>query len=228
MRNSSFVVLTLVLALIITAAYAEFRAYFYNPDRLEYEITYLKKEIERRELEKLALNDAFTDFRVEVATALPQKYSPEMKGEKGYPLRRLASVVRVPDPVQINQSLAQGLFDRGSQHFKQRNYVKARDSFKQFIEKFSYSAKVIEAHFLLAESYYQLGSLEECTDTIHHMIEQFPESELTGFAMIRMGRLLEVEHRWEEAIEIYKTVMRSFPERDVASQAARSLRSVEP
>ena len=54
---------------------------------------------------------------------------------------------------------------------------------------------------------------------IHH--------ELTGFALIRLGRIYEMQNRNEEAVDIYKTVLRSYPQRDVASQAKASLKGVE-
>ena len=59
------------------------------------------------------------------------------------------------------------------------------------------------------------------------MIELFPTHELTGFAMVRLGRIFEAQKRAEEAVDIYKTVLRSFPQRDVASQAKASLKGIE-
>jgi TolA-binding protein len=59
------------------------------------------------------------------------------------------------------------------------------------------------------------------------MVELFPQSELTGFALIRLGSIYQIQNRNEEAVDIYKTVMRSYPQRDVASQARASLRDLE-
>ena len=59
------------------------------------------------------------------------------------------------------------------------------------------------------------------------MVELIPHHELTGFALIRLGRIYEMQNRNEEAVDIYKTVLRSYPQRDVASQAKASLKGVE-
>ena len=59
------------------------------------------------------------------------------------------------------------------------------------------------------------------------MLNLYPESELTGFALLRMGKIYEFQDRREDAIDLYQTILRSFPQRDVAGQASRSLRSVE-
>jgi hypothetical protein len=41
-----------------------------------------------------------------------------------------------------------------------------------------------------------------------------------------LGRVYELQNRSEEAVDIYKTVLRSYPQRDVASQAKASLRGI--
>jgi TolA-binding protein len=45
--------------------------------------------------------------------------------------------------------------------------------------------------------------------------------------MVRLGRIYEIENRNEEAVDIYRTVLRSFPQKDVAAQAKSSLRGLD-
>jgi TolA-binding protein len=95
------------------------------------------------------------------------------------------------------------------------------------INKFGYSPNVPEAYFLMVEGYFQDEELEECTKVVQQMLELFPTHELTGFAMIRLGRVYEAQNRNEDAVDIYRTVLRAFPQRDVASQARSSLRGMD-
>ena len=87
---------------------------------------------------------------------------------------------------------------------------------------------MIEAHFLLAEGQYQLGQLDAASATIDRMVELFPESEVTGFALVRLGQIFEQRDRYDEAVQLYRTVLKSFPYRGVAAQAEHSLREMEP
>jgi TolA-binding protein len=86
---------------------------------------------------------------------------------------------------------------------------------------------VTESYFLMAEGHFLSNELEECTAIVQQMVDLFPQHELTGFALIRLGRIYEIQNRNEEAVDIYKTVLRSYPQRDVASQAKASLKGVE-
>jgi len=61
---------------------------------------------------------------------------------------------------------------------------------------------------------------------IQRMIDLFPGHEVSGFSMIRLGKIMESRGRASDAIDIYKTVLRTFPQREVASQAKASLAGV--
>jgi tetratricopeptide (TPR) repeat protein len=81
--------------------------------------------------------------------------------------------------------------------------------------------------FLLVECNFILREFENTIAYTNKMLDLYPENELTGFAMLRLGKVYEEQDRLEDAIEIYKTLLNTFPNRGVASAARNSLRSVE-
>ena len=59
------------------------------------------------------------------------------------------------------------------------------------------------------------------------MIRLYPESELTGFALLRLGKIYEGRDRIEDAAEIYRSVAFNFTQAELKRQAEASLKAVE-
>lgn len=227
MKVSYFLCYVLVLTLGWMHFYASVREVYSGIEDAKVEIAQLKKEIKDLRIARLIDEEHFLEFRQTVATLIPEALKKKGGGEKGYPYRNLASIVTKNDVEGIRKTIAKTIFETGKQNFRKRNYVQANRAFKQIIDRFGYTPFVVESYFLMAEGYFQSDELEECTSTIETMVELFPNHELTGFALIRLGRIYEKQNRNEEAVDIYRTVLRSFPQRDVASQAKSSLRGME-
>ncbi len=192
------------------------------------QISYLKEELKRGSLENEYIRDQVLEFQVEVARILPEILKDKPHNQENYPLRGLASVV-AQNPVNLNleKQLGRKNFEEAKSFFNKKDYKKAVLKFKSFIDVTPYSVHLPEAYFLLSESYFQVEDFENSLLVVEKMIELFPSSELTGYAMIRMGKIYEYQNRPEEAVEIYQIVLRSFPDRGIASQAMNSLDGVE-
>ncbi|MBV2169181.1 MAG: hypothetical protein KUL82_10795, partial [Bdellovibrio sp.] len=62
---------------------------------------------------------------------------------------------------------------------------------------------------------------------IDTMVTQYPQHDLTGFILLRMGQISELNNQTEEASEIYKTVFKNFKNEDLKKQAKKLAQSVE-
>ncbi len=83
---------------------------------------------------------------------------------------------------------------------------------------------VTQAYFFWAESLFLRGEQKACLDVIDQMIDLYPDHDLTGFIMLRMGQILQLRSRTEEASEVYRTVMQSFASNhELHSQAEKLL-----
>ena len=179
-----------------------------------------KREVEfRNQLEAHRL----ADYQQQVATLMPEA----LKGkgiEEGYPLRQLASVVSQSDSIQIER--ASSLFEKAKAAFRAKEFEESNGMLRELISKYPDSAHVVEANFLLAEGQYQLGDFDASVETIEKMIALFPESELTGFALLRLGRIFEKQDRLEDAADIYRAVSANFKQPEILRQAQTSLKAV--
>ena len=64
-----------------------------------------------------------------------------------------------------------------------------------------------EAMFLLVEGHFVTQEFDQCVYYLNRMLDLYPEHDLTGYAMVRMGQVYVRQERLEDAIEIYKTEM---------------------
>ena len=217
--------------LILTAGWMQFYSaahqVFNGVGEYKAEIHRLKQSNKNIQVMAALETEQFIEFRQNVSAMMPGVLKERGLGEEAYPLRSLASTLSKPDAENVRGVIAKTLFEGAKTHFRKKQYEIANRQFKQIISRFSYSTYVTESYFLLSEGYFQMNELEQCTETIQQMVELFPSHELTGFALVRLGRIYQIQNRNEEAVDIYKTVMRSFPQRDVASQAKSSLRNIE-
>lgn len=170
--------------------------------------------------------DRLSDFKGQVAAVLPHELS-QADAKNQYPLRQLASVVTQQGALQIER--ASGLLDNGKAKFRLGEFDESNSILYSLIAKYPESVHIAEAYFLLAEGQFQSKDYEASIATIEKMISLFPENELTGFALLRLGRIYEIQDRLEDASDIYKSVIANFKQpqwSDLQKQAQVSLEGV--
>lgn len=187
----------------------------------------LLSDLDEQKTQNQLLAFQFSDFRAEVANILGQEVNPKLPTQANYPLRTLASVVQVPNRDELIKLKAFELLQNGKANFRAGEHEKAVICFLDFIRDHSYSAYLPEAYFLLNESFFVLNRWEEVIKTTDKMVEIFPENELTGFALLRAGKVYEMQDKPSQAVEIYKTVLKVFPSRSLASQAKMSIEATD-
>jgi len=228
MTRSALAIFSLVLAVMYLQTYWAVKELTNPAPLLSMKIQKLKDALERQEVRRLVEHHQMEKFRQEVAAALPPALKHVAEGAKDYPLRNLASVTMRGQSGKLEDLVATSLFETGKGLFRKGEFERSNRMMQKLIDDYSYSTQVIEAHFLLAEGQYKSGNLESASATIDKMVELFPDSELTGFALLRLGQIFEQRDRYDEAVQLYRTVLRTFPFRSVATQAERSLRDMEP
>jgi TolA-binding protein len=227
MKDVWFLVYCQILTVGIVAGFGFFKAHFAQDPALPIRISHLREEVKVERLKtQLALED-LEEFKAFVATQLPEALKKRGKKQSGYGVRTLASLTTSsPNPILL-QAMSVSQFEKAQKLFQAKNYAETKKVLTEFIEQHPYSPKIIDAHFLLMEALDQLGEVEASTRVIEKMVHQYPDSELSGFALVKLGRYLERQGRNLDASEIYKTVLQTYPFGDVAAAASRSLRSLE-
>jgi TolA-binding protein len=71
-----------------------------------------------------------------------------------------------------------------------------------------------------------MKDFEACIEVIDGMMDLYPDSDLTGFAILRLGKIYENQDRIEDAIEMYKAVLKNYTDKSLVQQAQANLKAV--
>jgi|GEM_PF-871786 len=227
-RNSFvFLLFNLILVLILAQVHNFFKDYFGEVPELTSRNQRLVRDVEREKLHADLVRQQLWDLQQDVAQILPMRNLADLKvkTQKDYRLMELAQTLRAPAS-QTQLNLSGQMMEQGHQEFKKGNYKASAAIFKDVIQKFPASSQVIEAYFLMGESEFQAGRYEECLDTVHVMLSQFPENEMTGFLLMRNAEILQKYKRGEEAVEVYRMIANEFVNHPGLRAQARRLASV--
>jgi TolA-binding protein len=182
-----------------------------------------QQKLKSEQFELALMRRNFEDFKINLALTLPDIKVPT---EKKFQVRNLASVVTTPlEPLRIDGSAS--LLGKARQKFAARDFEPAIESLRRIVSQYPYSDQAIEAHFLLAESLYQVKRFSETLKVVDEMLTLFPENDLTGFILLRMGQVYVYQNRANEAIDVYQTVIKNFNNADLKKQAEKLLRQAE-
>lgn len=187
-----------------------------------------KKRVAREQLKKLIAMGKFADFKQEVALLVPQVIHEGKAREEKQRLRDLASVI----PHEATHSISLGysasvLIKEGKLKVKKREYGEGIKLLEKLINKFPDSHHVVEAHYLITEAYSRQENNQLVIEWVDKMVELFPENVLTGYALLKVGDVYELDGRHEDAIRIYKTVVAVYKDEKLLSQAKRAVKELE-
>lgn len=217
-QNFIFVTVCLVISLGMLQLHSILERTFSDEHELKAELSRSAVLVEKEKMKQIVLQNQITDMQAVVAgLSLPEAGAA---GEWVQSLRIPASVHQI--------DLSSLLFEEGSKKFKSSNYEESVKVFRDLIERYPASPKVVEAKFLLAEGFFRTGRMKECLDQIDEMIAQYPENKLTGYSMLRMSQIFKSKNRTEETAEVLRIVMKNFAfEKGLVSQADELLKSLE-
>lgn len=208
---------------MVLTTHGYIREHFSPAEGLSKKIARLEQDKRHAELRSQLAVDQLNEFKSQVAIVLPEAVN-EKGTRESYPLRQLASVVAKGEPLVIER--ASSAFEKAKAEFREKHFEDTVALLQNLIEQHPESTHIIDAYFLLAESQYQTGQEERAVETIETMISLFPESELTGFSLLRLGKIFEKQERLEDAADIYRSVLKNFPQPEIVSQASAALKSV--
>lgn len=212
------------MTLALTLFYSRLRQHFSPVHALDARILALQYHVREERFKRLLLSYQFADFRNEVATLVPAAIKRAGPGEESYPQRMLASVVQDQTNPNLGFQTADAVFDQASRQFDKKHYNKANEIFVSLIRNHPYSDDVPKAMFLLVEGSYRVGEYDQAIKYANQMLDLFPENELTGYAMVRLGQIYEIKNRHADAADLYRTVMKSFSNPNLVQLAENHLR----
>lgn len=223
MKNSIFALVCLGLLICLSQAYSSFRFHFGGYKDLEVKSAQLNAALEREKLKTQIANYELSQYQQQVATILPPTNKirdPEV--------RSLASVSRPrsAEPIQIDSSAA--LFSKAQRAFQEKDYTQAISLFESLLRVYPSSIHALKARFLCIESLFQTEEQDKAILLIQEMMELYPEDELTGYALLRLGAIYQGRERFEDAAEVYRTIVATYSHSaQLKEQAQVLLKDVE-
>lgn len=216
-KTSLFLIFNLCLCVALMRVFGIFQNYFDGTRAYEGQIVQMKYELQKLDLMLALKENELSDFKQNVAKVLPEVSSRGILAKRD--VRMVASIASVPTKtLSFNWSAA--AFEEGRNLFREKKFDQAIVSFKKTIEMNSSSKHLPEAYFLLAESYYLSGQASDFLRVVDQMITLYPDQDLTGFILLRMGQLFIKQSRPDEAKEVFSTIMKSFDLPELKSQAS--------
>lgn len=221
-QNALFVIFCLCLTIGLLGVYNVFTGYFNGHQEYEMRISALQKQVSEERFSNSVLSYQLKDFQQTVAQVLPENKKLQAK----YEAKNFASSIRTPASDE-GIDLSAVLFEKGKKFFQAQNYEKAIRQFNEMFEKYPLSAHSVEARFFVAESYFLKKDYKSCLAEIDTMVSQYPDNDLTGFILLRMGQISEANNQVEEASEVYNAVLKNFKNEKLKQQAKKLAQNVE-
>lgn len=223
--NSLFLIVCLSITVGLLVAYNEFTDHFNQGKEYRLQVQQLQKSLEKVELKNALLHNQLMDFKQSVAVALPPN-SVLRNQVAAYEFMNLAGSLRAPAS-EAQLDLSGMIFEKGKKLFREQKYEKANREFHKILEEYPLSRYKVESHFFMAEAFFLQKDYKSSLDLIEQMLQQFPDNDLTGYALLRMGQISELNNRLEEASEVYKTIQKNFKNQQLRAQAQKLNESVQ-
>ena len=131
--------------------------------------------------------------------------------------RDIASVFNISDS-----------FRQGKNAFDNEDYSTSLKIFNKIVESGVDDPSLPKTYLLKAEAEYRVGEKENAVLTIKKMMRLYPEKEMTGYALLKLAKIYQDQKMTEEAIDTYKVIIRTFPQKALVEDARKKLGALEP
>jgi TolA-binding protein len=223
MRPQVFIFIIVTVLVGILQLYSAARDYFDDSEILGKQITKYQRALEEERLRAALVQHQADSLRQRVATLLPDRMQD---WKSNYEVRNIASIVRDSAKYDLQIDMASSLLRKGKELFQEKKYDEANKLFLKLTTRFPLSKHVVEAHFLLSEGHYLMGDYDLALDSISVLMTQYPESDLAGFSLVRLGNIFEYQERFEDAAETYRTILKTYKDPLLRKQAKTLLQGV--
>jgi TolA-binding protein len=189
--------------------YAEVRS-LYNNDRLfRYEIHKLQESLKEKEIIQAKTQFQLDDLRTLVAIHLPQTGQAVAQEVRDWSrsLRLPASTSPAEENIQPRSTI---VFTNALRLFENRDYAKSIKEFHRLIDEFPSSPYVIRSYLYIVDAHMQKREFRNATLIVNQMLDLFPDSQWTGYGLLRLGQMSEMSGEREQAATLYRMVFDNF------------------
>ena len=128
-----------------------------------------------------------------------------------------------PPPVQ--KDLPQALFDAGLNAYNARNYAEAQRSFSDFLKNYGSHNLVADAHYYLAECYFQRNQFPDAALAYNEVITRYPKSSRAPGSYLKQGICFSKSGQKEAALARMNELIKKYPNSPEAARAKNFLKT---
>lgn len=194
----------------IVWSYGLFTSHFAGSPDATFKVEQMQSELASLQQDKAKLAYQFEDFRQNAAMHWPEARKRDYRW-----------------PASITVDLSTSLYERGRRLFQEKKWDESLAVFNKILVDFPYSKWVAEAQYYSCEINFQVRDLKATAECVSQMVEMFPESVLTGFQLMRLAQVHEINGQLEEAAEVYHIVNSQFQEPILKTQSTESIKRLE-
>jgi TolA-binding protein len=191
-------------------SYGVFKAHFAMKPDDGIRVEQMEKELAELNQEKAKIAYQFEDFRQNAALHWPEARKRDYRW-----------------PASVTIDLSTTLYEKGHKLFTEKKWDEALEVFTKILTDFPYSKWVTESQYYSCEINFQVRDYKETAECVAQMVEMFPENPLTGFQLMRLGQVHEMNGQLDEAVEVYRIVQTQFDEPLLKAQSTESIKRLE-
>lgn len=220
-----FIVFILGLTLAYAQVYSYVKYHYSGAELAIHEKNKLQNDLDDKILLISWYQNQLKDFQNQIVAQLPELKIEDP--EKLYFARNLASVQSTQgNSSKLERPFSFALMKQAKEEFKDKKYKEASEILNEVIKTYPMSSYVVECHFLLAEIAYLQRNYAQSLSVIRTMMKLYPENELTGFIMIRMGQIYQMQHDNEQARVVYETINGQFQNTELKKQTEKLIAKI--
>ena len=143
---------------------------------------------------------------------------------------KLEKTIKMMEEKSIPSSKTQkeeGLYKKGLNLFRQKEYEKAIAAFNKFLKLYPLSPLAGNAQFWLGEAYFAQKKYEEAILAYQRVIKNYPKNIKVPAALFKQGKAFAMLGDNETAQILWKQVIKKYPKTKEANLAQQALKKVK-
>lgn len=131
--------------------------------------------------------------------------------------------LRRPAGESVNFESSEVMFRRAQELFAKAKYKASEKELDELLERFPLSSRRIEALFLKLEISFLLENYKKTLDLSDVLLDHFPESVLTQYALLRVAEVSELNGQPQESHWILQELLREASSKELKNEVERRL-----
>lgn len=193
-----------IIGLMLFRVHSHFNEKYNGNHFFQQQVSMLQEELDRAALENTLADKRQFDYQQSIAMQLPSAIK-----KNPYAARNIASVISNEKGKFALDTTGERL-DAAKKYFAEGKFEAVVNELEPIYQKKADHPLAPEATFLLMEALHYIGKREDVSHIIQNMLQLYPESYLTGYALLRLSEYFLQEGDEDKAKYLYQFIAEKF------------------